>query len=103
VFSRPFQRYITSPQIPKILTGKTKENLQPFRGNRAGWSRELQWENDNVFYKCIEGKSGICLLLAMLIGEDWMVNLMIIYIKKIIAKALDINDIIKFSLGMLAQ
>jgi hypothetical protein len=60
-------------------------------------------ENDNVFCKCIEGKSGICLLLAMFIGEDWMVNLMIIYIKKIIAKALDINDIIKFCLGMLAQ
>jgi hypothetical protein len=29
------------------------------------------------------------------IGGDWMVNLMIIYIKKIIAKALDLNDIIK--------
>jgi hypothetical protein len=26
VFSRPFQWYITSPQIPKISTGKTKEN-----------------------------------------------------------------------------
>jgi hypothetical protein len=25
VFSRPFQRYITSPQIPKISAGKTKE------------------------------------------------------------------------------
>jgi hypothetical protein len=31
----------------------------------------------------------------MFIGEDWMVNLMIIYIKEIIAKALDFNDIIK--------
>jgi hypothetical protein len=47
--------------------------------------KELQWENDNGFYKCIEGKSGIYLLFAMFIGEDWMVNLMIIYIKKIIA------------------
>ena len=45
--------------------------------------------------KCIKGKLGICLLLAMFIGEDWMVNLMIIYIKKTIAKALDFNDIIK--------
>jgi hypothetical protein len=37
----------------------------------------------------------MCSLLAMSIGDDWMVNLMIIYIKKAIAKALDINDIIK--------
>jgi hypothetical protein len=39
----------------------------------------------------------------MFIGEDWMVNLMIIYIKKIIAKALDFNDIIKNIMGMSAQ
>ena len=26
----------------------------------------------NVFYKCIEGKSGICLLLMMFIGDDWI-------------------------------
>jgi hypothetical protein len=32
-----------------------------------------------------------------------MVNLMIIYIKKIIAKALDFNDIIKKKMGMSAQ
>jgi hypothetical protein len=32
-----------------------------------------------------------------------MVNLMIIYIKKIIAKALDFNNIIKNFMGMLAQ
>jgi hypothetical protein len=55
VFSRPFQRYITSPQISKISIGKTKEILQSFCDCRAGWSKELQWENDNVFYKCIEG------------------------------------------------
>ena len=30
----------------------------------------------------------------MSIGDDWMVNLMIIYIEKTIAKALDINDMI---------
>jgi hypothetical protein len=99
VFSRPFQRYITSPQIPKIVIGKTKENLQLFSDCRAGWSKELQWENDNVFCKCIEGKSGICLLLAMFTTKDWMINLMIIYIKKIIAKALDFDDIIKFFYG----
>jgi hypothetical protein len=29
------------------------------------------------------------------IGDDWMVDLMIIYIEKTIVKALDINDIIK--------
>jgi hypothetical protein len=103
VYSRPFQRHITSPQIPKISTGKTKERLQSFSDCRACWSKELQWENDNVFYKCIEGKLGMCLLLAMFIGEDWMVNLMIIYIKEIIAKALDFNDIIKKIMGMSAQ
>jgi hypothetical protein len=62
--------------------------LQSFSDCKVGWSKELQWENDNVLYKCIEGKLGICLLLAIFIGEDWMVNLMIIYITKIIAKAL---------------
>jgi hypothetical protein len=48
-------------------------------------------------------ESWACLLLAMFIGENWMVNLMIIYIKKIIAKALDFNDIIKKIMGMSAQ
>ena len=37
----------------------------------------------------------------MFIGEDWLVNLMIIYNKKIIAKTLDFNDIIKKIMGML--
>jgi hypothetical protein len=77
--------------------------LQSFSDCIATWSKELQWENDNVFYKCIEGKLDMCLLLAMFIGEDWMVNLMIIYIKKIIAKALDFNNIIKKIMGMSAQ
>jgi hypothetical protein len=45
----------------------------------------------------------MCLLLEIFIGEDWMVNLMIIYIKKIIAKDLDFNDIIKKIMGMSAQ
>jgi hypothetical protein len=103
VFSRSFQRYITSPHIPKISTGKTKEQFQSFSDCRAGWSKELQWENDNFFYKCIEGKLGMCLLLEKFIGEDWMVNLMIIYIKKIIAKTLNFNDIIKTIMGMSAQ
>ena len=103
MFSSPFQRYITSPQFPKNSIGKTKENLQSFSNYIAGWSKELQWENDNVFYKCSEGKSGICLLLEMFIGEDWMVNLMIIYINKIITKALNFNDIIKFFMWMSAR
>ena len=47
----------------------------------------------NVYYECIEGKLGICLLLVISIDNDWMVNMMIIYIEKTIAKALDINDI----------
>jgi hypothetical protein len=57
----------------------------------------------NVFYECIEGKSGIRLLLAMFIGDDWMVDLMIIYIEKTIAKPLDINDIIINIMGMSAR
>ena len=65
--------------------------------------KSLQWENNSVFCKCIEGKLGIGLLLRMFIGEDWMVNLMIICIKKIIAKALDFNDIIKTFMGMSTQ
>jgi hypothetical protein len=39
----------------------------------------------------------------MFIDEDSMVSLMIIYIKKIIAKALDLNNIIKKIMGMSAQ
>jgi hypothetical protein len=38
----------------------------------------------------------------MFIGDDWMVNLMIICIEKTIAKALDINDNIKKAMGMSA-
>ena len=49
----------------------------------------------NVYYKCIEGKLGIGLLLVMSIDDNWMVDLMIIYIEKTIAKALDIYNIIK--------
>ena len=66
VFSRPFQHYTISPQIPKILVGKFKKYLQLFSDYKVGWSKEPQWENDcdsfcNIFYECIEGKSGICL------------------------------------------
>jgi hypothetical protein len=39
----------------------------------------------------------------MSISDDWMVDLMIIYIEKTIAKALDINDIIKNIMGMSTQ
>ena len=39
----------------------------------------------------------------MFIGEDWMANLMIIYIQKVIAKALDFDDIIKKIMGMTTQ
>ena len=111
VFSRPFQGYIISPQIPKILVGKSKKYLQFFSDCIAGWSKEPQWENDcdfffrNVFYECIEGKSGICLLLTKSIGNDWMVDLTIISIENTIAKALDINNIIqkKNNYGMSAR
>jgi hypothetical protein len=39
-------------------------------------------------------------LLTMSIDDAWMVNLMIIYIEKTVAKALDINNIIKKIMGM---
>ena len=39
----------------------------------------------------------------MSIGDDWMVDVMIIYIENTIAKALDINNIIKKSMGMSAR
>jgi hypothetical protein len=53
----------------------------------------------NVFYECIEGELAICLLLATFIGDDWMVGLMIIFIEKTIANALDINNTIKKKWG----
>jgi hypothetical protein len=54
-----------------------------------------------LFPQCfLEGKSGICLLLAiMFIGDDWLVDLTIIYIEKTIATALDINNTIKSFYG----
>ena len=58
----------------------------------------------DVFYEFIEGKSSIYLLLAMSIGNDWMIDMMITFVEKTIAKALDINDIILFFLmGMSTQ
>jgi hypothetical protein len=46
----------------------------------------------NVFYECIKGHM---FTIGDVFGDDWMVDLMIIYIKKTIAKALVINNIIK--------
>jgi hypothetical protein len=77
--------------------------LQSFSDCIAGWSKEPQWETTMFFNKCIEGKLGVYLLLEIFISEDWMVNLMSIYIKNIIAKDLDFNDIINFVMEMLAQ
>ena len=61
-------------------------------------------ENDNnvfsqYFLRMLWRKVGHVLT----IGDGWMVNLMIIYIEKTIAKALDINDIIKNIMGMSAR
>ena len=67
--------------------------------------KELQWDINNhfffcnVYYKCIEGNLGICLLLVVSIDDVWMVDLMIIHIENTIAKALDMNDIIKKTWG----
>jgi hypothetical protein len=52
VLSKPFQRYITSPQIPKISVGKTQNNVQSFSDYRASWSKEPQWEI-NMFFTMV--------------------------------------------------
>ena len=104
-FQRPLQQCITSPQTPKIAIGKTKNvysclAIAKLVGQKNRNGKPIAVLFRNVFYECIEGKSGICSLLAMFIGGDRMVDLMIIYIEKTIAKALDINDIIKKFMGM---
>ena len=105
MFSRLFQRFTTSPQIPKIVVGKTRTIR-----SRLATVEQARQKNRNgktiavlFHYECIEGKSGIWLLFVMCIGDDWMLDLMIIYIEKTIAKALDINDIIKNIMGMSAR
>ena len=40
---------------------------------------------------------------CLLVRIEWSISLVIIYIKKIIVKALDFNDIIKKIMGMSAQ
>jgi hypothetical protein len=60
----------------------------------------LRWKNDQVN----KGElARVATLLVMSIGDDWMVDLMIVYIKKTIAKALDINDLIKIFKGLSAR
>ena len=59
VFSRPFQRYVTNPQIPKILVGKVKKYLEWFSDYRAGWSREPQWQNDNSSFSAVFSTSAL--------------------------------------------
>jgi hypothetical protein len=81
--------------------------MQLFSDCIVGWSKNCNGKLTmvlfhNVYYEYIEGKLGIYLLLVMSIVDDWMVDLMIIYIENIIAKALDINDIIK-KMGMSAR
>ena len=44
----------------------------------------------------LKGKSGNCLLLALSIGDDWMVDLMMISIKKTFAKPLDLTTLSTF-------
>ena len=47
VFLKTSQRHISSPKIRKVSVGNPrKTNLQLFSDNRAGWSKEPQWEND---------------------------------------------------------
>jgi hypothetical protein len=79
---------------------RPKKQLQLFSDCTVGWSKNCHGKSTtvlfcNLYKECIEGKLGICLLLVMSIDDDWIVDLVIIYIEMTIAKALDINDIIK--------
>ena len=99
---------LQAPKFQEFQLVEPKNKMQSFSDCTVGSSKVLQWENDcgyfcNVFYECIEGKLAIYLLLAMSIGDDWVVDLMIIYIEKTIAKALDINDFMNFFTGMSTQ
>jgi hypothetical protein len=84
-FSRPFQWYTTSPKFQKFQLVRPKKQLQWFSDCRAYWSKNCNGKSttvlfQNVYHECIEGKLGMCLLLVMYIDDDWMVNMMIIYI-----------------------
>ena len=75
VFSRPFYRYITRSQNFKILVDKTKKICghlatakQAGQKNRNGKTIAALFRN--IFCECIEGKSCICLLSAMSVGDD---------------------------------
>jgi hypothetical protein len=86
---------------PKKIHSRSASAEQAGQKNRNGKTIAVLFRN--VFYARIKGKSGIFLLLAMSIGSDWMVDLMIIYIGKTSAKAFDIDDIIKKIMGMSAR
>ena len=83
--------YCKSPNILNFQLVKTKIYCCQLATAEHAGQNKPQWENNcdsflQCFYKSIEGKSGICLLLAMSIDGAWMVNLMIIYIEKTIPK-----------------
>jgi hypothetical protein len=98
----------SSPKFLKLPLVRPKKQLQSFSDCKACWSKNCNGKLTtilfcNVYYECIERKLGICLILVMSVDDDWMVNLMIISTEKTIAKALDINDIIKKKTGMSAR
>jgi hypothetical protein len=85
---------LLSPSVALFIRGI---QLQSFSDCKVGWSKNYNGKSTtvlfrNVNYECIEGKLGICLLLVMSTDEDWMVDMMIIYIEKTIANTLDINN-----------
>jgi hypothetical protein len=95
-------RILQASKFLKFQLVKIKIKIIVVQHCRACLSKELKWENDSgSFLQCfLRVHSRKVLLLAMFIGINGMVDLMIIYIKKMTAKALDINDIIIKIMGM---
>jgi hypothetical protein len=79
-FQDLFNGILKFPKFLKLHLVKPKEILataeQAGQKNCNGKTIAVLFLND--FYECVEGKSGIYLLLTMFIGDEWMVDLMIL-------------------------
>ena len=102
VFSRPFQLYITSPKFQKFQLVKPKKTCSRLATAEQAGQKNCNGKTTIFSTSALKESWASTYYWQCFLGEDWMVNMMIIYVKKIIAKALEFNDIIKFSMGMLA-
>ena len=94
---------LQAPKFQKFQLVKPKRSCSCVAIAKQAGQKNCNGKTTTFSTSALKGNLSICLLLAMFIGEDWMVDLIIIYIKKIIAKALDFNDIIKKIMAMSAQ